>query len=143
MNEYSVTLELKRINTKIFKKISERLREKKLAISPVQARILFTLHNSKNKLNQKDIENIINRNKSTTSSILDTMSKNNLIKKEIDKNDARKYNIILTKKALKIIKKLDEDRLENEKKIMENITEEELNNFKNFINKIENNLERM
>ena len=100
------------------------------------------LSNASGEVCQKDIEKILNRNKSTTSEVLDTMEKNGLIKRETA-NDSRKKNILITSKGREELEVVSSDREFVEKELMDGISNEEYQQFKRFLNKIKKNLERI
>lgn len=91
---------------------------------------------------QKDFEQEFNIRRSTASSILSLMEKNDLIKRESVPYDARLKKITLTKKALEIqsIVEKDFERFENTMK--QNISDEELEIFFGVLEKININMER-
>ncbi len=126
----------------LHKKISARLKDLNVDSSPLQGRILMYLSNASGEVCQKDIEKILNRNKSTTSEVLDTMEKNGLIKRETA-NDSRKKNILITSKGREELEVVSSDREFVEKELMDGISNEEYQQFKRFLNKIKKNLERI
>lgn len=91
---------------------------------------------------QKDFEQEFNIRRSTASSILSLMEKNDLIKRESVPYDARLKKITLTEKALEIqsIVEKDFERFENTMK--QNISDEELEIFFGVLEKININMER-
>lgn len=113
-------------------------------ISQVQLKILhYLLKHSKDIIFQKDIEKLIEARRSTTSGILNTMEKNNLIKREKNIKDARAKQIILTDYSLEISKYMLEQKQQFEEKIKNNITDEELEIFFKVTEKIKNNIMNM
>ena len=77
------------------------------------------------------------------SSILNTMEKNDLIKRVEDEVDSRKKKLVLTEKSLKIIGILKEDTEKIGVILTSGITSDEINNFKKVVEKIKNNIERL
>lgn len=143
MKKSDILLEINELNTSTFKSISKRFRELGLDITPVHGRIIMALYESKRQLCQKDIEEVVLCNKSTLSSILNTMEKNNLIKRVEDEVDSRKKKLVLTEKSLKIIGILKEDTEKIGVILTSGITSDEINNFKKVVEKIKNNIERL
>lgn len=89
---------------------------------------------------QKDFENLLNIRKSTISGILDTMEKNKIIIRTID----NKGKVVeLTSEMLKYRKKIL-DRLEAlEAKLVEGISEDELETFYNVMDKMKENIKNI
>lgn len=91
---------------------------------------------------QKDFEQEFNIRRSTASSILSLMEKNELIKRETVPYDARLKKITLTQKALDVQAVVNEAFSRFESTMKQNISDEELEIFFSVLNKINNNLER-
>ncbi len=91
---------------------------------------------------QKDFEQEFNIRRSTASSILSLMEKNDLIRRENVPYDARLKKITLTQKALDIQAVVIEaiDRFEGTMK--QGISDEELSVFFSVLDKINKNMER-
>ena len=133
--------EIRNLEMVILKKISNDSFIRENNITPVQCEILNYLITNQI-IYQKDIESKLNIRRSTISGVLHTMEKNGLIKKEYNKSDARVNKIIITKKGMDINNTLKEKlKLINDIAFF-NISDDEVNNFYNTINKIIKNLER-
>lgn len=91
---------------------------------------------------QKDFEQEFNIRRSTASSILSLMEKNELIKRESVPYDARLKKITLTQKALDVQAVVNEAFSRFESTMKQSISDEELEIFFRVLNKINNNLER-
>lgn len=91
---------------------------------------------------QKDFEQQFNIRRSTASSILSLMEKNDLIKRESVPYDARLKKITLTEKAYEV-QAIVEKNFEHFEEIMkQNISDEELEIFFGVLDKINSNMER-
>ena len=113
-------------------------------LSPVQLKILhYLLMHSKDIIFQRDIEKLIESRRSTTSGILQTMEKNNLIKRLNNEKDARAKQIILTDYGLKFSIYMSEQKNKFDEKVTNNITKEELEIFFRVTEKIKNNIMNM
>lgn len=143
MNDVEFSKTLKDLNIQIFKVINKRHKELGIDITPIQGTIIRAIYENKEALCQKNLEAFVSCNKSTLSSILDTMKKKDLIERKNDNQDTRKKNIVLTKKSKNLITMLEEDRNLLEKRLFQGIGEEELKIFNITLNKIVKNLERM
>lgn len=102
----------------------------------------FFLHNRDRDIFQKDFEQEFNIRRSTASSILSLMEKNELITRESVPYDARLKKIVLTEKSLQIESVISE-AFERFEEVMKNdISDEELSVFFGVLDKISKNIER-
>ena len=108
-------------------------------ITPAQLEIIIYLLNKKEAF-QNELENYLNIRRSTISGVLKTLEKNNMIKKVKSSDDSRINKIILTDFCLEKIKKIKKQATIYEKKMTNNITNEELEIFFKVIDKIKNNI---
>ena len=79
--------------------------------------------------------------RATVAEILSLMEKNGLIERKSRSEDARLKEILLTDKSLEIKKNIDKEIKKVEKTLRKGLTEEELKNFKNILDKMSKNLE--
>ena len=113
-------------------------------LSSVQLKILHYLSEHSNRaVSQRDIEKIIESRRSTTSGILNTMEKNNLIKRTNSQTDGRAKQILLTDYSLEMIKIVLEQKDNFERRIQNSISKEELELFFKVTEKIKNNIINM
>ena len=113
-------------------------------LSSVQLKILYYLciHYG-DIIFQRDIEKLIESRRSTTSGILDTMEKNNLIKRTSSEIDARSKQVILTDYSYELAKTMLKQKEEFDRALEKTITPEELEIFFKVTNKIKNNIMNM
>ncbi len=139
MKDKLIGLEIKKIDNLIFRKLINYQKNKfDILLSPSQIMIIKHLYENDNEIIcQKDLEHFKLR-KSTLSGILDTMEKNNLIKR-IDK-DGRSKKIVLTDRAKELYLELQNSVNEFDKLLKNDITDNELNVFYKVLDKINNNL---
>lgn len=135
MFEKDIGAKLKRIMNLTKREIDKSLGED--SITKSQGMVLRLLYVSKKPIYQKDIEKELYIRRSTATNILNIMEQRELIKREQNKEDARKKRIIITEKG----KKLEQEnycKIEQvENKIKSNLTEEEQNNLFMILDKIE------
>lgn len=113
-------------------------------LSPVQLKILHYLFIHSNEIvHQRDIESVIDSRRSTTSGILNTMEKNNLVKRLNSIKDARSKKIILTDYSYQLFKGIQKEQELFEEKVSELITPEELEIFFKVTEKIKTNIMNM
>ena len=113
-------------------------------LSPVQLKILHYLFIHSNEIvYQRDIESVIDSRRSTTSGILNTMEKNNLIKRLNSMEDARSKKVILTDYSYQLFKDIQKEQEFFEEKVSELITPDELEIFFKVTEKIKTNIMNM
>lgn len=90
---------------------------------------------------QKDFEERFSIRRSTASKILKTMEEKGYIKRVSVENDARLKKIILTDTAVELHKRITADIAAREKRLRQNVTEDELETFFTVMEKFTANLE--
>ena len=102
--------------------------------------ILWYLFNNKNRdIFQKDLEEVFSLRRSTISKALKLMEKKELICRESVDYDARLKKLVLTPKAYELNKIVKSEMKKLEKKLSDNLTEEEIAEFSNILEKIRKN----
>ena len=143
MEKKSLIHEIKIINGDIFKAISNRYKSMNIDITPMHARIIMTIYKSSEPLCQKDLESSMSCNKSTMSSIISTMEKNGLVKRQTSEHDSRINYLLLTDKGLEMVDFLKKDRKYTSDIVMDGISDDEYLIFTQIVDKIRKNLERI
>lgn len=107
-------------------------------ISTMQAKILGFIYNNSSKMDifQKTIEEEFDIRRSSVTSVLTLMEKNELIKRVSVSEDARLKKITITDKGIKIHKLVYKEIEKIEYTIEETLTEEELECFINSLEKL-------
>ena len=99
--------------------------------------ILGFLHHERNSdIFQKDIEKEFQIRRSTATGNLNVMEKNGLIQRVPCKEDARQKKIVVTEKGKELHKKSFEQMQEFEKRLKSCLTEKELEEFFNILDKL-------
>ena len=143
MDKVSIMLDFKRVNGKIHKALTNSLKKYNLDITPVQGRILMYI-NENTEVTATDILDRFNSiNKSTLSEILNNLEKNEYILRREHVNDSRKKIIVLTDKARDVIKLLRKNFDSVTTKVLDDVSIEEYEAFKEVINIIERNLDKL
>lgn len=111
-------------------------------ISSIQAKILGYIYiNSSNKdIFQKTIEEEFDIRRSSVTSVLTLMEKNELIKRVSVSEDARLKKIILTEKGIEVNKLVYKEIISIEKTISKLLSEEELDTFIYNLDKLIKNI---
>lgn len=89
---------------------------------------------------QRDLEAVFSVRRSTMTNMLQLMEKNGYITRESVSHDARLKKIVLTPKAASTHEHVMETIRATEQKIIEGLTQEEIDTFLRIIKKIEKNL---
>lgn len=142
MKNISIIHEIKDINSLIFRMISARYKELGMDVTPVHAKIIMFIYKSKSPVCQKDLEEPVSCNKSSLSTVINTMEKNGLLNRVVSLEDSRINYLELTNTSLEIVEFLRKDHEIIEKELSDGITEEEKNIFYSIISKVKDNLER-
>ena len=143
MNKISVMLDLKRVNGKIHKALTNSLKKYDLDVTPVQSRIIMFTYEH-NEVTATDILDKFNSiNKSTLSEILNNLEKNGYISRREALNDSRKKLIVLTDKAKDVIKVLKKNFDDIAHRVLDNVSNEEYEVFSAILNKIERNVDEI
>ncbi|MGM9878871.1 MAG: MarR family winged helix-turn-helix transcriptional regulator [Bacilli bacterium] len=140
--EKNICMYLKKISNQMKRVIDKRLGHN---ITNIQLFILgYIQKNEKHKkIYQKDIENILNIRRSTTTEILNVMEKNDLLKRIESIDDKRKKIIILSNKGIEYVKEFEKTISKVEKEILKDISKEEQENFFYVLEKIKKNLDNL
>lgn len=142
MKDKSISLEIKKIDSLIVRRIMAYNKDTIYHLTPVQ--IVVIKHLIKNKdsvVYQKDIEKKLGLRKSTVSGILGTMIKNGIITRTDSTNDLRSKEIRLTETGYKLDKVMKKKAIEFEKLLQSNISKEDLEVFYKVTKQIQENLE--
>lgn len=90
---------------------------------------------------QKDLETQFQIRRSTATGILQLMERDGLIVREPVEHDARLKRLVLTEKADAIFHQMNENLVRVEDKLVDGLSEEELNTFFSIMDKMKHNLE--
>lgn len=114
----------------------------KYNVTSVQCAILefVYIESKKRNIYARDIESEFDIRKSTIAEILSLMEKNELIERQNVVKDARLKKIVITQKAIDTRNELRKAIKKVEKKMKNNLTDEEINEFIRLVVKISNNL---
>lgn len=142
MMRKSVLFELKEIDLLIAREIMHHTKtSENLPLSPVQARIInYLLEHKNEKVYQRDLEKFLGLRRSTISGVLQTMERNNMIKKIAVQEDARVRQVIFTEKAISKEKEIQESLKKLENQLEKDISRKDLEIFLKVIRQIKKNL---
>ena len=129
------------LSRQIKRKVDEAV--SKYNVTAVQCSFIEFINRNRKEGNvyAKDIESRFNMRRATVAEILSLMEKNGLIERKSMSEDARLKEITLTKKSTEIINSVETEVKKVEKDLKKDLTEEELQNFMNILEKMSKNLE--
>ena len=143
MHKGSIMIDLKRVNGKIHKVLTNSIKELNIDVTPVQSRIMLFIDESKDVTATDIIERFQSINKSTLSEVLNTMEKKDYIKRSESEHDSRKKIILLSDKAKEIISLLKKNFDNVSHMVLEDISKEEYEEFKKILDKMERNIDKL
>jgi DNA-binding MarR family transcriptional regulator len=143
MSKIPVMLDLKRVNGKIHRALTNSLKEYDIDITPVQGRILMFIDENKEVTATSIIDKFNSINKSTLSEILNNLEKNGYIVRNGSKEDSRKKILLLTDKSKDVIMILKRNFDKVAHKVLDDIPKEEYDSFKMVLDKIERNVDKL
>lgn len=140
MSKKSIGFEIKTINDLIKKRIMCD-KENDYHISHTQIKIIQYMYIHKEEvIYQRDLEKKFDLKRSTISGIIDTMEKNNLVKRIDSKEDLRLKKLVLTDMALNKINVLVDKIVKFDKSLEKNISKKDLDTFYKVTEQIKNNI---
>lgn len=101
----------------------------------------YLSHNDDHDIYQKELEKNLNIGKSTLTEVLNVMEKNNMVERQSSTEDARCKKIILTDKSRKFHKVIESSIMNTEDKLVEGLTQEDIDNFMRIIHKMIDNMQ--
>ncbi len=137
-----VGMEIRALDNLIRRFIDSKMRDTKLDhITGSNGWIIGYLKNNLHRpVYQKDLEAEFHITRSTTSKVLNLMEEKGLIVRESVAKDARLKRLVLTPKAIKISKELEEKKGKLEAQIVKGFTEDELEQLYSYIDRIKKNV---
>ena len=143
MRKYKLGLDIEKIDRIISRDMDAHMMKTidgdKLTVS--QAYVIdFILTSQKEDIFQKDLEKEFDLKRAAISLMLNNMEKNDLIKRVPVSEDARLKKIVLTEKAIALSTKIIGAVDEIEHTLVEDLTQEEIDNFYTVLNKMRNSL---
>ena len=128
------------LNSRIKKCFFDKLQENGINITPEQFLVLDILWKEQS-LSQQNIADIIQKDKTSVTKIIDSLEKKNLVRRVVDKNDRRINKIELTDDGFALEKVTTEVAINFMNDAIKDIDKQELDVFVNVMRKLKNNLE--
>lgn len=133
----SVGYLLNRTALKLNTLLTRRLKD--FNVTPEQF-VLITRLMEEDGLSQKELAQRSEKDPPGVTRILDSMVTKGLIKRENQENDRRSFLIYLTEKARKVYKELLIIEQQTMRDIIDGLTEEQINSFKDILKQIKKNM---
>lgn len=142
MRKRSIGRELRSLHNLIMRKIENSPAKKQIdSITCTNGWIIgFLAENADKEIYQKDLEEQFSITRSTASKVLILMEKKGLIERRGVPRDARLKKLSLTERAWEINKLMIEDANRMEETLERGFTEEELECFHSYIQRMKNNI---
>ena len=144
MKKYHVLYDIKSLETLIVRTFVNDMMVKNEKLksfpTPTQVHIIEYIVDAKGDVYQKDLENVLNLRRATVSGVLQTMEKNNLIKRVPSNIDARVKKVILNSKTKELFLKHKYKMEETEKVVTKNIVESDLEIFSRVLDMMKQNI---
>ena len=109
-------------------------------ITGPQGLILMYIYQTDEDVYQRDIEKFFNIRRSTATGLITSLEEKECIIKESVMSDARLKKLVLTKKAKNAVSLVDTQVVQLEEKMLQGISEEEIQTFRKIIAKMTKNL---
>lgn len=145
MNGNSISGRIRILDNMIKRSIDRRMKENGLEIlTSGNGRIIGYLFARKGEdVFQRDFENCFGITRSTASKVVNLMVEKGYIRRERVKSDARLKRLVLTQQAMEVADWLQKDHQQMEAILIDGFSEEELANLRNYLKRIQDNLERL
>lgn len=131
---------IKTINDKLKVKADADLKRYNLTFT--QSRVMAFLNSKGGQATQKEIEIFLEVSHPTVVGIVSRMEQNGYVTSWIDSNDRRNKNVKLTEQAEKIGIDMEQNMLENEKRLLASLSMEDIERLKKLLSVMYTNLER-
>ena len=144
MRKYKLGLDIEKIDRIISRDMDANIIHAvgdKVTVS--QAYVIdFMINTDKEDIFQKDLEKQFDLKRAAISLMLNNMEKNDLIKRVPVSEDARLKKLVLTEKSIALANTITTAIDEIEHTLLEDLTQEEIDNFYTVLNKMRNSLSK-
>ena len=144
MKKYKLGLDIEKIDRIISRDMDANIMQAvgdKVTVSQAYVKD-FMINTDKEDIFQKDLEKQFDLKRAAIRLMLNNMEKNDLIKRVPVSEDARLKKIVLTEKAIALSTKIIGAVDEIEHTLVEDLTQEEIDNFYTVLNKMRNSLSK-
>ena len=127
------------INCRLKKHIAEVFRKNNVNMTPEQYLVMDALWNE-GTLTQQAIAYIIQKDKNSVTQFIDNLEKKGLVTRMPAKDDRRVNNIVVTEQGMSLKDSTKQLAIDTMNKILEGISEEELQTFVKVLKQVGNNI---
>ncbi len=124
---------------KEYRRFAQRNLNKTIENITVDQALLLIFKNNYPELSQNELSEIMFKDNASVTRMIELMAKKDYLERSINKQDRRKYNLNITEKGEKILTDLNTIILSNRKSALRGISNSEITQLKNTLNKIINN----
>jgi DNA-binding MarR family transcriptional regulator len=125
---------------KVFKR---RLSEEEITITLEQLGLLHAISENKEEVAQQDMADLMNKDKSAILRLIDSLEKKRLVVRTNDPQDRRKNVLVVTQQGKSTIAKSLEISKELNEKLVEGISQSDIDTFFSVAERIRSNAEKM
>lgn len=135
--EHTIGFKIRLLHNQIHKRMEEKRRENNDRLTGMQRWILGYLKSRIGQdVYQRDIEEDFSVSRATASNMLSVMERKGLIERVSVEHDARLKKLVLTEQALELLGRVDQDIRAMEARLTEGLTEEELKNLRQYLDRM-------
>ncbi|MDP4208304.1 MAG: MarR family transcriptional regulator [Bacteroidota bacterium] len=128
----------------MFRVLKKRVNEQSdVALTIEQFGLLYLTHKVEQEAIQKDMAEIMGKDKSSILRMVDSLENKELVRRVVDKDDRRKNRLMVTKKGEKTLEQWLEIEVELDNELMEGIDQSDLDSFYKVINHLEVKAEQL
>lgn len=124
---------------KEYRRFAQRNLNKTIDKITIDQALLLTFHNKHPELSQKELAELMFKDNASITRMIELMTKKDYLKRLVNKEDRRKYNLTITVKGEKILSDINEIVLSNREAALTGITKEEIAQVTKTLNKLINN----
>ena len=124
---------------KEYRRFAQRNLNKTIENITVDQALLLIFQNNYPELSQNELGELMFKDNASVTRMIELMVKKDYLERSINKQDRRKYNLNITDKGKKILTDLNTIILSNRKSALRGISNSEITQLKNTLNKIINN----
>lgn len=133
-----------RMMHEIFRVLKKRtIEQEKINLAIEQFGLLNAISMNEGDVIQKDMANIMGKDKSAILRMIDSLEKKELVRRVVDKSDRRKNYLMVTKKGERVVQQQQELQSELIKELQQDLTFSDMNTFYKVVNHIRSNAEKL
>lgn len=119
-----------------------RLIENEIDLTPEQFLVIDILWDD-GSMSQQEIANLMEKDKNSITKLVDGLEKREYVVREPDPIDRRKNNVVVTRKGIRLKRRITRVAVEAAAAIMDGIPDEELEEFVQTLHKLCHNMKKM